>query len=57
MDDGAPIGRWSNRCEWDGWSVEHGPDPKDHARSKAATKRQELLQSWFAKNRPGRAEK
>ena len=22
--------------EWDGWSVEHGPDPKDHARSQDA---------------------
>jgi aryl-phospho-beta-D-glucosidase BglC (GH1 family) len=38
--------------EWDGWSVEHGSDPKDHARSKTPTKRQELLQSWFAKDRP-----
>ena len=42
--------------EWDGWSVEHGPDPKDHARSKTPTKRQELLQSWFAKNRAGRGD-
>jgi len=41
--------------EWDGWSVEHGPDPKDHARVKTPTKRQQLLQSWFAKNRPARA--
>jgi len=40
--------------EWDGWSVEHGPDPKDHARVKTPTERQQLLQSWFAKNRSGR---
>ena len=25
--------------EWDGWSVEHGPDPKDHARAKTPTAR------------------
>jgi len=36
--------------EWDGWSVEHGADPKDHARAKTPTSRQQLLQSWFAKN-------
>lgn len=36
--------------EWDGWSVEHGPDPKDHARTKTPTDRQRLLQSYFAKN-------
>ena len=36
--------------EWDGWSVEHGPDPKDHARSKTPTDREQLLRSWFAKN-------
>lgn len=36
--------------EWDGWSVEHGADPKDHARAKTPTSREELLRSWFAKN-------
>ena len=37
--------------EWDGWSVEHGPNPKDRARTAAPTDRQLLLQSWFEKNR------
>jgi hypothetical protein len=43
---------WSYRAfrEWDGWSVEHGNDPKDHHRAKATTDREELLRSWFAKN-------
>jgi hypothetical protein len=36
--------------EWDGWSVEHGPDPKDHTPAKTPTDRQRLLRSWFAKN-------
>jgi len=37
--------------EWDGWSVEHGPDPNDHSPSKEQTSREKLLRSWFAKNR------
>lgn len=37
--------------EWDGWSVEHGPDPKNHERAATPTDRQKLLQSWFAKNK------
>jgi len=37
--------------EWDGWSVEHGPDPQDRSRAKTPTSRQELLCSWYAKNR------
>ncbi|HEY3322777.1 MAG TPA: glycoside hydrolase family 5 protein [Planctomycetota bacterium] len=43
---------WSYHAfrEWDGWSVEHGSDPKDHKPSAAPTDRQKLLQSWFAKN-------
>ena len=43
---------WSYHAfrEWDGWSVEHGGDPKDHARSKTPTSREQLLRSWFAKN-------
>ena len=41
--------------EWDGWSVEHGPDPKDHAPGRAPTDREKLLRSWYGKNRrPGR---
>ncbi|MCY3022127.1 MAG: cellulase family glycosylhydrolase [Planctomycetota bacterium] len=36
--------------EWDGWSVEHGTDKKVNARSPTPTTRQQLLQSWFAKN-------
>jgi hypothetical protein len=40
--------------EWDGWSVEHGPDPKDHARSKTPTDREQLLRSWYGKNEKGK---
>ena len=36
--------------EWDGWSVEHGADPKDHARAKTPTSREQLLRSWYARN-------
>ena len=36
--------------EWDGWSVEHGPDLKDRSPSKTQTDRERLLRSWFAKN-------
>jgi len=36
--------------EWDGWSVEHGPDPKDHRPAAEPTDRQRLLQSWFGRN-------
>jgi len=36
--------------EWDGWSVEHGPDPSDHARAKIDTCRAALLKEWFRKN-------
>jgi len=43
---------WSYHAfrEWDGWSVEHGPDRNDHARSATPTDREELLRSWFARN-------
>ncbi len=43
---------WSYHAfrEWDGWSVEHGSDPKDHRRAKSPTDREQLLRSWFAKN-------
>lgn len=37
--------------EWDGWSVEHGPDKNDHSPAKEPTDRQELLMSWFGKNK------
>lgn len=43
---------WSYHAfrEWDGWSVEHGPDPNDHAPAPTPTDRQKLLLGWFAKN-------
>ena len=43
---------WSYHAfrEWDGWSVEHGPDRNDHSPTKVPSKRMELLLSWFAKN-------
>ena len=36
--------------EWDGWSVEHGPDRQDRSPSPAPGKREELLRSWYSKN-------
>jgi hypothetical protein len=36
--------------EWDGWSVEHGSDPKDRSRAEEPTDRQKLLTGWFEKN-------
>lgn len=39
--------------EWNGWSVEHGPDKQNSARSAAPTDRERLLRSWFEKNAPG----
>lgn len=36
--------------EWDGWSVEHGPDRKDRSPSKTPTDREKLLREWFGKN-------
>ncbi|MEJ2705444.1 MAG: hypothetical protein P8Z79_23635 [Sedimentisphaerales bacterium] len=43
---------WSYHAfrEWDGWSVEHGPDRNDHSPAKTPGKRMELLLGWFAKN-------
>ena len=42
--------------EWDGWSVEHGADPKDHRPSGEPADRKKLLLDWFGKNaQPGRA--
>ncbi len=37
--------------EWSGWSVEHGPDPKDVRPVAEPTDRQKLLLKWFADNR------
>ena len=36
--------------EWDGWSVEHGPDRDDHHRATSSTDREQLLRHFFAKN-------
>jgi len=43
---------WSYHAyrEWDGWSVEHGPDQQDRAPTAEPTKRKQLLLDWFAKN-------
>lgn len=37
--------------EWDGWSVEHGPDPNNHQPTDKPTARKELLLEMFAKNK------
>ena len=37
--------------EWDGWSLEHGPDRNNRKPSEKPTDRLLLLQSWFEKNR------
>ncbi len=36
--------------EWDGWSVEHGPDREDRSRSETPTKREELLRGWYLRD-------
>ena len=36
--------------EWDGWSLEHGPDRENHRPSETPTDRFLVLQSWFEKN-------
>ena len=43
---------WSYHAfrEWDGWSVEHGPDKNEHSRSATPTSRQKLMMEWFGKN-------
>lgn len=43
---------WSYHAfrEWDGWSVEHGPDRTDRSPATTPTKRMELLLRWFAEN-------
>ena len=43
---------WSYHAyrEWDGWSLEHGPDPNDHQPTAEPTDRLKLMLGWFAKN-------
>jgi endoglucanase len=43
---------WSYHAyrEWDGWSVEYGPDPNDHKPTAEPSDRKQLLLEWFAKN-------
>ncbi len=43
---------WSYHAyrEWDGWSVEHGPDRQNHQPTPQPTKRKQLLLKWFAQN-------
>ena len=43
---------WSYHAfrEWNGWSVEHGPDRTDTRPATQPTDRQLLLQQWFGKN-------
>jgi hypothetical protein len=43
---------WSYHAfrEWDGWSVEHGPDRANCQPTATPTSRQELLMGWFSKN-------
>lgn len=36
--------------EWDGWSLEHGPDENDHQPTKEPTDRKQVLLGWFGKN-------
>jgi hypothetical protein len=36
--------------EWQGWSVEHGPDKEDTRPAAMPTDRQRLLREWFARN-------
>ena len=43
---------WSYHAfrEWNGWSVEHGPDRNDAHPTAQPTDRQLLLREWFGKN-------
>jgi len=43
---------WSYHAfrEWDGWSVEHGPDRHNRQPTERPTDRQKLLMRWFAAN-------
>jgi len=44
---------WSYHAyrEWNGWSVEYGPDKKDNNPAKEPTERMKLLLGWFEKNK------
>ncbi len=50
---------WSYHAfrEWDGWSVEHGPDKNDHAPSAVPTARKQVLLKWLGKNQTPAASK
>jgi len=43
---------WSYHAyrEWDGWSVEHGPDRQNRQPTPQPTKRKQMLLKWFAQN-------
>lgn len=43
---------WSYHAfrEWDGWSIEHGPERNDRNPTKVSTARKQLLLKWLAKN-------
>lgn len=43
---------WSYHAfrEWDGWSVEHGPDRMDRRPASSPTPRMDLLLRWFEQN-------
>jgi len=43
---------WSYHAfrEWNGWSVEHGPDQADASVSPTPTSREQLLREWYGKN-------
>jgi endoglucanase len=47
---------WSYHAfrEWNGWSVEHGPDRADNRPAATPTDRQKLLCSWFSQNQKPR---
>jgi hypothetical protein len=43
---------WSYHAfrEWNGWSVEHGPDKGDTTPSQTETSREKLLRQWYGEN-------
>ena len=43
---------WSYHAfrEWQGWSIEHGPDRQDSKPAETITDRQQLLLDWFVRN-------
>jgi hypothetical protein len=47
---------WSYHAfrEWNGWSVEHGPDQQENSPSETQTSREKLLRSWFERNAKSR---